>query len=131
LIPASINPGEIARVLREGYDVRMLIDGYRDLVRTLQLDCLLIDSHPGLNEETLVSLAISDVLVLILRPDRQDYQGTAVTAEGHRHSYIPRTLRIVTKVLRARDSAAIKEQAERAYGAPVAAVLPENDEMLL
>ena len=34
-----------------------------------------------MNEETLLSIAISDVFVLVLRPDHQDFQGTAVTVE--------------------------------------------------
>jgi MinD-like ATPase involved in chromosome partitioning or flagellar assembly len=79
----------------------------------------------------LVSLAISDLLILILRPDRQDYQGTAVTMEVARQFDIPRTLLVMNKVLPALDTAALREQTERAYGAPVAAVLRENEEMLL
>ena len=81
LIPSSIKAGEIARVLREGYDVGLLNDGLRDLVDALTLDALMIDTHPGLNEETLLSIAISDALAIILRPDQQDYQGTGVTIE--------------------------------------------------
>jgi MinD-like ATPase involved in chromosome partitioning or flagellar assembly len=81
LIPSSIKAGEIARVLREGYDVGLLNDGFQDLLTDLNLDILLIDTHPGLNEETLLSIAISDALVIIMRPDQQDYQGTGVTVE--------------------------------------------------
>lgn len=72
LIPSSIKAGEIARILREGYDVGLLNDGFRDVVEKLNLDYLLIDTHPGLNEETLLSIAISNALVIILRPDQQD-----------------------------------------------------------
>src|SRR5512147_1498809 len=81
LIPSSIKAGEIARVLREGYDVGLLNDGFHDLIDSLNLDVLLIDTHPGLSEETLLSIAISDALVIILRPDQQDFQGTSVTVE--------------------------------------------------
>src|SRR5262245_20723244 len=81
LIPSSIKAGEIARILREGYDDVRLTEGFQALVERLHLDHLIIDTHPGLIEETLLSMAISDALVLILRPDRQDFQGTAVTAE--------------------------------------------------
>ncbi len=49
LIPSSMKAGEIARVLREGYDVGLLNDGFHDLVRDLDLDVLAIDTHPGLN----------------------------------------------------------------------------------
>ena len=82
LIPSSIKAGEIARVLREGYDVGLLNDGFHNLLDALNLDILMIDTHPGLNEETLLSVAISDSLVIILRPDQQDYQGTGSHCRG-------------------------------------------------
>jgi MinD-like ATPase involved in chromosome partitioning or flagellar assembly len=45
LVPSSINSGEIARVLREGCDARVLTGGLRKLARALNLDVLLIDTH--------------------------------------------------------------------------------------
>lgn len=98
LISSSIKVGEIARVLREGYDVTLLTDGFRELVTALSLDVLLIDTHPGLNEETLLSIAISDTLAIILRPDQQDYQGTGVTVDVARKLAVPRMMLIVNKV---------------------------------
>jgi cellulose biosynthesis protein BcsQ len=74
LIPSSMKPGEIARILREGYDAQRLTEGLRSLVDELRLDVLLIDTHPGLNEETLLSLVISDALIIVMRPDKQDYE---------------------------------------------------------
>jgi len=41
------------------------------LVKALALDYLFIDTHPGVNEETLLSIAISDKLFVVLRPDHQ------------------------------------------------------------
>ncbi len=66
-MPSSIKTGEIARILKEKYDVEDLNRGFVDLCRGLELDYLLIDTHPGVNEETLLSIAISDALLLILR----------------------------------------------------------------
>ena len=37
LIPSSIKAGEIARILREGYDVGLLTDGFRELGENLNL----------------------------------------------------------------------------------------------
>jgi MinD-like ATPase involved in chromosome partitioning or flagellar assembly len=130
LIPSSIKAGEIARVLREGYDVSLLNDGFRELVRALSLDVLLIDTHPGLNEETLLSIAISDALVIIMRPDQQDYQGTGVTVEVARKLDVPRLLLVVNKVPTQFDLAAVKARVERTYNAEVAAVLPHSDELM-
>jgi MinD-like ATPase involved in chromosome partitioning or flagellar assembly len=130
LIPASIKAGEIARVLREGYDVSLLNDGFHRLVEELDLDVLMIDTHPGLNEETLLSIAISDALAIILRPDQQDYQGTGVTVEVARKLDVPRLVLVVNKVPTSFDFNEVKQRVERTYNAEVAGVLPHSDEMM-
>jgi septum site-determining protein MinD len=131
LIPSSIKAGEIARILRQGYDVNLLNDGFQELVRVLRLDTLLVDTHPGLNEETLLSMAISDVLVIVMRPDQQDYQGTAVTVEVARKLDVPRLMLIVNKLPAAFDPEEVRARVEQAYGCPVAAVLPHSDDMMI
>jgi len=130
LIPASVKAGEIARVLREGYDVGLLNDGYQRLQQKLNLDVLLIDTHPGLNEETLLSIAISDVLIIVLRPDQQDYQGTGVTVEVARKLDIPMMLLVINKVPGIFDAKKVQEQVENTYNAEVAAVLVHSDDMM-
>jgi len=129
LIPSSIKAGEIARVLREGYDVGLLNDGFDALVKNLELDLLIIDTHPGLNEETLLSIAISDTLVLIMRPDQQDYQGTSVTVEVARKLDVPQMLLMINKVPRQLMDMA-KQEAEKNYHCEVAAVVPHSDDLM-
>jgi MinD-like ATPase involved in chromosome partitioning or flagellar assembly len=131
LIPSSIKAGEIARVLREGYDVGLLNDGFHALIEKLGLDVLMIDTHPGLNEETLLSIAISDVLAIIMRPDQQDYQGTGVTVDVARKLDVPRMMLIVNKVPEVFDLDEVKAQVEQTYDCEVAAVLPHSDEMMI
>jgi MinD-like ATPase involved in chromosome partitioning or flagellar assembly len=131
LTPSSIKAGEIARVLREGYDVGLLNDGFHELINKLKLDVLVIDTHPGLNEETLLSIAISDVLAIVMRPDQQDYQGTGVTVEVARKLDVPRLKLIVNKVPACFDPEVVKAQVEQTYGCEVAAVLPHSDEMMI
>jgi MinD-like ATPase involved in chromosome partitioning or flagellar assembly len=130
LIPSSIKAGEIARILREGYDVGLLNDGFHSLVEELSLDVLMIDTHPGLNEETLLSIAISDALAIIMRPDQQDYQGTGVTVEVARKLDVPRLVLIVNKTPAAFDFDEVKKRVESTYSCEVAAVLPHADEMM-
>jgi len=130
LIPSSLRTGEIARVLREGYDVARLNDGFRELVRALKLDYLFIDTHPGVNEETLLSIAISDALVIVLRADHQDYQGTAVTVDLARRLETPRIMLVVNKVLAPFDAAAVGAQIGASYQVPVAGVLPLSEDIV-
>ena len=130
LVPSAVQAGEIAKVLREGYDVGLMNDGLRDLSDHLALDHLLIDTHPGLNEETLLSIAISDVLVVLLRPDRQDFQGTAVTVEIARKLEVQELLLVLNKVLPSVAARGFVEEVSRTYKAPIVGVLPETAEML-
>lgn len=69
LLPSSMKTEDIARVLSEGYDVERLQTGFYDISEQLNLDYLFVDTHPGINEETLLSIGISNTLVLLLRPD--------------------------------------------------------------
>jgi MinD-like ATPase involved in chromosome partitioning or flagellar assembly len=130
LVPASIKSGDIARVLREGYDVGRLNDGFQDLAARLSLDHLFIDTHPGLNEETLLSIAVSHLLILLMRPDQQDYQGTAVTVDVARRLEVPELLLVVNKVLASFAPDELRRQVESAYSAPVAAVLPLTEDLV-
>jgi MinD-like ATPase involved in chromosome partitioning or flagellar assembly len=130
LIPSSMKPGEITKVLREGYDVGLLNDGFHQLIDDLRLDVLMIDTHPGLNEETLLSIAISDALAIILRPDSQDYQGTSVTVEVARKLDVPRMLLIVNKVPAIFNADEVKKRVETTYNCAVAAVIPHSDDMM-
>lgn len=130
LIPSSIKAGEITRVLREGYNAKLLTQGLRSLIQVLNLDVLAIDTHPGLNEETLLSIVISHVLAIILRPDQQDYEGTGVAVEVARQLNVPRILLVVNKVPPILDAGVVQAQIEDAYGYQVATVLPHSDELM-
>jgi len=130
LIPASMKAGEIARVLREGYDVGLLNDGFRSVNKSLNLDFLMIDTHPGLNEETLLSVAISSALVVIMRPDNQDYLGTAVTIDVARKLDVPKILLVVNKIPQSYDLDDVRQKVEKLYECQVAALLPHSDDMM-
>lgn len=130
LIPSSIRTGEIARILREGYDVGMLNDGFHSLMEKLELDFLFIDTHPGLNDETLLSIAISNALIIILRPDSQDFQGTAVTVDVARKLEVPKLRLVINKALsQVYDINKLKEEIEQIYSSKVSAVLPLSEDV--
>jgi MinD-like ATPase involved in chromosome partitioning or flagellar assembly len=130
LIPSSIKTGEILKVLKEGYEVQLLYDGFQELIDALNLDLLVIDTHPGLNEETLTSLAFSDVMIILLRPDQQDYQGTAVTVEVARGLYVPNLYLVVNKCPSSLGADEVKARVEELYNCPVVAVLPLSEDVV-
>ncbi|QXP88730.1 MinD/ParA family ATP-binding protein [Methylococcus capsulatus] len=131
LIPGSMRTGEITRILRDGYDVGLLNSGFQELMERLELTHLLIDTHPGVNEETLLSIAISDILLLILRPDQQDYQGTAITVELARQLEVEQMFMLVNKAINPRDFTALKQRVESTYHVPVLGVLPLSGDVAI
>ncbi|MEI7437082.1 MAG: MinD/ParA family protein [bacterium] len=130
LIPSSFKTGDIARMLHDGYDVNLLSEGFKQLVKSLNLDFLLIDTHPGLNEETLLSIALSDFLLIILRPDNQDYQGTGITVEVARQLETPKMELLVNKAPSVFLEADIIKRVEATYNCPVAGIIPHSEELM-
>jgi septum site-determining protein MinD len=130
LVPSSIKVNDIARVMREGYDVGLLNEGLRRLVKELSLDVLLLDTHPGLNEETLLSIAMSNTLAIVMRPDQQDYEGTRVTVSVARKLKVPDLVLVVNKTPLVFDPDEVRQRVEKAYECEVTAVLPHSDELM-
>jgi MinD-like ATPase involved in chromosome partitioning or flagellar assembly len=130
LVPSSVRADDIAKILKEGYDVRLLNDGFRSLVKNLQLDYLFIDTHPGLSKETFLSIAISHVLLLILRPDKQDYQGTAVTVDVARQLKVRKMLLAINKAHSKLNLEALKQRVEETYNETVAGVFPLSEDVV-
>lgn len=130
LIPSSLKAGDIARVLQEGYEVALLTDGFQELIDRLSLEYLFIDTHPGVNEETLLSIALSDKLLIVLRPDNQDFQGTAVTVELARRLRVQEMALLINKVPSSMNVEELQQQIERAYQLPIRGIFPLNMEMV-
>jgi MinD-like ATPase involved in chromosome partitioning or flagellar assembly len=130
LIPSSMEMTDITRILKEGYEVSQLNNGFTHAIRTLNLDYLLLDTHPGIGEETLLSLAVSDILLIIMRPDYQDYQGTSVTLEVCRRLEVPNPFLVINKMLPTYDIDKARKEIERTYKCEVAAVLPQSDDLI-
>jgi len=130
LVPSSIDATDIARVMHDGYDVSLLHEGINALVGDLSLDLLLLDTHPGLNEETLLSIAVSDAVAIVLRPDQQDYEGTHVTVSVARKLKVPEMMLVVNKTPLVFDHDQVRRRVADAYGCDVAAVLPHSDDLM-
>ena len=86
--------------------------------------------HVCVNEETLLSIAVSDALAIVMRPDQQDYQGTAVTVDVAKKLDVPKMLMLINKTPPSLDFDDVKSRVEQIYHAKVAAVLPHSDEMM-
>jgi MinD-like ATPase involved in chromosome partitioning or flagellar assembly len=130
LLPSSMSIDDISRVLAEGYNVNKLNKEFRRLIDALSLDFLLLDTHPGLNRETLLTTSVSDLLLLLIRPDKQDYHGTALLVEVANRLQVPRIRMLVNKVLPTMDWRSVREKIEQAYHYDVIGMLPLDEALV-
>ena len=130
LVPASPKPSDIMRAAKERYEKESLTDGFRELIDNLKLDFLLIDTRSGVSEETLQAIAVCSLLLVVLRPDCQDYQGTSVILELARMLSVEEMRLVVNKVLPTFDIDAYCEQLETTYEVPVSKVLPFYEDIV-
>ncbi len=130
LIPSSINRDEITKILKSGYDITTLNMGFKEFYTDFELDYLFLDTHPGLHENTVLAIALSDFSLIVMRPDQQDFQGTAVTIDIVRSLDVYNLALVVNKALSKYDFNQIKEQVSGEFDAPVAGALPLSEEMV-
>lgn len=130
LVPSSTKLNDISRILRERFDVELLLEGFKELIKDIKLDYLFIDTHPGLSQESLITLTASNIVLLILRPDQQDFQGTAVTVDVARRLKVPMLLLAVNKALIDYDFGDLKKKVELTYQATLAGIVPESKDIL-
>lgn len=121
-VPASYKAEDIVRILSKGYEVNLFKKVMDEISETFNLDYLLVDARPGIDESTLIGLASSDDVFVISRADNQDIFGTGVILE------VTKTLKkpvyIILNMLPAgSDMNAMKERIEKLYGVPVKAVI--------
>lgn len=124
IIPASLNADDISTIIREGYEVADLRRGFKRIMQAKNLDYLFIDTHPGLDQETLLSMATTDLLYVIMRLDQQDFLGTAITLALSKKLGVPQTYIVCNKCPGIYDFDKVKKDIEQEYGFEVATVVP-------
>jgi MinD-like ATPase involved in chromosome partitioning or flagellar assembly len=124
LIPSSMAATDITRILREGYEVGDLKKGFTDVIKAKDLDYLIIDTHPGLDRETLLSMATAHLLFVVARIDEQDLLGTAATLSVARKLQVPEIRIIINKKPGIYEDKAIISEVETKFKARVATIIP-------
>lgn len=128
LVPSSTIPGDMAQILSQGYEAQRFAQSFQDLSKLLQLDVLLVDTHPGFNEEALLAMRALQTLIIVLRPDAQDFEGTGVTVQVARKLDVPDIVFIVNQLPDSEDRQAVRTRVASTYDCDVVAILPQSAE---
>jgi MinD-like ATPase involved in chromosome partitioning or flagellar assembly len=128
LISANMKPNQY--LVQREYSGERIENSILKASEILNIDYLLIDTPSGINDNALLSMAICDTLVEILRLDQQDYQGAAVVIELARKLAIPHIFLVANFVTKTHRPKKIQAKLEQSYGFDVAAILPISEDML-
>jgi len=129
LAPASSAVGEIMLILRESYNLDVLSEAVRSMDENFGLDYLLLDTTSGLTEISLLSTALSDTLITVLRPEAYDYQGVAVSTEVARKLQVPQVLLVLNAAPESLDLVQAQAELVECYQCPVGTVLPYSESL--
>lgn len=79
-VPASYKIDDMLKLLRHGLEVKIFTSGLQELTDKLNLDYVLVDTHPGIEDDTVLVMGSCNGLMIISRLDQQDLLGTAILA---------------------------------------------------
>ncbi|MFD3556017.1 P-loop NTPase [Streptomyces goshikiensis] len=128
VVPARTGTAALRELMSTGYDVGLLPEGFDRLSRHLALDVLLLDTHAGLNNESVTAMASADVLMILARADRIDLSGVEETLALAGRLPCRRAL-VMSMAPEGVDRDEVGRRAEAAYDAPLAGILPYAPEM--
>lgn len=123
IVPARSRINEVNEILRNGYDVGLLREGFDALIEELELDVVFLDTHSGMGNETAVAVAVSTSLLVITRADH-------LTSEARENLTLARRLGnpaasvVVNMMPEGMPAETVCERAEEIYQSPVIAILP-------
>jgi len=129
IAPASMDPGQIAEVLRSSLTGEKILRALPQISKKINPDFVLIDTHPGLNEEALVALESVDQMLSVVRPDNQDYQGLEVMSDITKRLDLD-TFVVMNKVPKKLFNKKFSKKVEAKFSLEVAGVLPFSEDLL-
>jgi septum site-determining protein MinD len=128
-VPASFKAEDIIRVLSKGYEIGMFRDALDLISRMHNLDYMIIDTHPGIEKSTLISMGVCDMNIIISRMDSQDIFGTGVMLEVTRVLEKPQIL-IANMIPPGVDREKVKARLETLFNTKVVTAIPFYTEIL-
>lgn len=114
-----------------GKILRRLLDAKSQILRQLGFDLIIIDSSPGVQDSAMNALAVSDLIVLTLKQNELDVEGTRELVTGFHEKLGRGTALILNKVLSQsyesisnEEKRDLSSKVQKTFGFPVLAVIP-------
>ncbi len=125
-VPASYRVEDIMMVLRTGFEVKSFKAILDSLSEAFRLDYLIVDTHPGIENDTVLSMGVCHAMLLVSRVDQQDILGTGIMAKlaGSIRKRAWLVFNMIPLELAGGDVVAMSEKLAKLFGLKVIASLP-------
>jgi MinD-like ATPase involved in chromosome partitioning or flagellar assembly len=130
LIPSTISDTNIVELLHKEENYEKIGVALEKIKKTFEPDFIMVDTHPGVNEAFLVATNFTDILLNIIRPDNQDYQGAEVAAKISKKINL-KTFFVLNKVHKKLRTQKLAKNIEKKFKLPVAGMVPLTEEIIL
>ena len=129
--PAGHKLEEILKIVDTGFNLSRFKAVLYNLATEYRLDYLLIDSHPGIEKDTILSMAVCDVVVLLSRVDHQDMFGSGVMNEvaSQLRKPVVLILNMIPSSVGENESKKIGEKIAGLFNLQVLTALPFNSDV--
>jgi septum site-determining protein MinD len=130
--PASVKVEEILKSLRSGFELDSFSNAINKLTEKFSLDYLLVDTHPGLEDDTLLAMGVCHNLLVVSRLDQQDMFGTGVLAEVARTLEKPvhLVLNMIPSALKASEATKVIDKIGANFKVQILGWLPFSEEVV-
>jgi MinD-like ATPase involved in chromosome partitioning or flagellar assembly len=129
--PAGHKLEEILSIVDTGFNLSKFRSVLETLAAEYHLDHILIDSHPGIEKDTILSMALCDVVVLISRVDQQDMFGSGVMRQvaAQLNKPVVLILNMLPTNVGEREAEKIGDQLAKLFHLEVLTALPFNSDV--
>ena len=131
LIPADQSIDAIREVWDVGYDLEQLYHNVPRLIEGLTLDYILVDTHPGMDPNSILIAAAADLLYLVSSTDAQCMDSTeyllfALRRQGESPSFL-----VFDKIQDYNHGQELKRNIKQRFKLETAAILPMDTDIAL
>ncbi len=130
--PASDKLDEMLKSLRSGFEIGSFFNVIKRLKEKFDLNYLLVDTHPGIENDTVLAMGACDHLVVLSRLDQQDMFGTGVMAQvaSNLEKPVHLVLNMIPRTVRDSDASKLAKKIGANFKIQVLGWLPFSQDII-
>jgi septum site-determining protein MinD len=129
LVPADQTIDAMHEVWETGYDLDLLYHSLPRLIEGLMLDYVLVDTHPGMDPNSMLIASAAELLYIVSSTDRQCMDSTEYLLFALQRRADTPSFLIINKIIESRNAQELRSSIKSRFDIETAAILPWEREV--